>query len=608
MKWKSTGVLLGLAVLLFAFIFFVERRIPIGVQPLPRLVQFRANEITNIQLRITNQLALRVERAGPMSPWSLTLPSYYPAQPYKIQWVIEALESLVSDIEISEQDLKASKRTVAEFGLDVPRATLTLQHNGRRTEVLFGGRTPVGNGVYIQTSERPGIYVVPGELADRLPKNHIDWRDTMLFTSAGFQMNRIELRSAGRSVALEIDRTNETFVLTKPTAARADPSKVESLLKKLFSAEVTRFVTDNSRADLETYGLQPPEAEVSLLVGTNEQFAVQLGKSPSNDSTNVYARRMAQTNIVLVPRSVLEAALTPHSEIRDLHLVSFNPALIDIIEISGTNGFTVRRQTNGTWMIAEPKLELADTNSIRDWLDALAKIEGTVEKDVVTDFATYGLANPARRYLLKSVGTNSAGLATNRIIAELDLGSLKDKKVFARRPDEATVYSLAHDDVAKLPRRAWQLRDRRVWSFTTNQINRVTLQHNGKTRTLQRSPNATWSLVEGAGIVDTVNPSLEEALYRLGELRASVWVDQGDTNKAIYGFTEGSDRITIELKNGDKPQVRVLELGRPGFSPTGLPYALATADGQTWILELPPAIWFENIVRDLFNPMASRAP
>src|SRR5688572_21905612 len=158
MSWKPTGILAGLAVLLFAFIFFVERRIPTGVQPLPRLVAFRANEVTNIQLRITNQLALRVERTGPTAPWVLTLPSYYPAQPFKIQWMIEVLESLVSDIEISEQELKASKRTVAEFGLDVPRATLTLQHNGRRTEVLFGGRTPVGNGVYIQTSERPGIY------------------------------------------------------------------------------------------------------------------------------------------------------------------------------------------------------------------------------------------------------------------------------------------------------------------------------------------------------------------------------------------------------------------------------------------------------------------
>ena len=60
MKWRTTGILVALAALLFAFIFFVERRIPTGPQPLPRLVAFRANDVTNIQLRITNQLALRV--------------------------------------------------------------------------------------------------------------------------------------------------------------------------------------------------------------------------------------------------------------------------------------------------------------------------------------------------------------------------------------------------------------------------------------------------------------------------------------------------------------------------------------------------------------------
>lgn len=609
MKWRTTGILVALAVVLFAFIFFVERRIPTGPQPLPRLVAFRANDVTNIQLRITNQLALRVERAGPSSPWVLTLPLYYPAQPHKIQWMISALESLVSEIEISESELKSSKRTIAEFGLDVPRATLTLQHNGRRTEVSFGAPTPVGNGVYIQTSERPGIYVVVGELAERLPRNHNDWRDTLLFTSTGFQMNRLDLKSGGRTVALEIDRTNKTFVLTKPTVARADPSKVEGLLQKLFSAEVSRFVTDSTRVDLEQYGLQPPEAEVSLLLGTNEQFAVQFGKSPPNEATNVYARRLAQTNIVVVPRATLEAALTPHTDIRDLHVMTFNAAQVDAIEVTGTNGFSVRRQTNG-WMITEPKSEAADTNAIRDWLDTLAKLEGTIEKDVVTDFTTtYGLTTPARRYLLKSFGTNSAGVTTNRVIAELDLGNVQDKKAFARRPDEATVYGLSLEQVAQLPRRAWQLRDRRVWSFTTNQVHRVHIRHNGQTRTLQRAPNATWSIVQGSGIVDAVNPVLEHAMERLGELRARFWVDQGDTNKVQFGFNEGSDRIVIELKNGDgKSLTRVLEIGLPGISPTGLPYGMATADGQTWILELWPDLWFGNIVRDLFNPMAAASP
>ena len=68
----------------------------------------------------------------------------------------------------------------------------------------------------------------------------------------------------------------------------------------------------------------------------------------------------------------------------------------------------------------------------------------------------------------------------NVVVGTLQLGARQDNKVFARRPDEVTVYSLAPKDVARLPYAAWQLRDRRVWSFTTNQIARVTVRHGGK--------------------------------------------------------------------------------------------------------------------------------
>ena len=176
------------------------------------------------------------------------------------------------------------------------------------------------------------------------------------------------------------------------------------------------------------------------------------------------------------------------------------------------------------------------------------------------------------------------------------------EKVFARRPDEATAYSLARADVARLPHSAWQLRDRQVWNFTTNQIHRVTVQYNRETRTLQRNANATWSLVQGEGMINSVNPVLEEIMYRLGDLRAEIWVSKGDESRAALGFTPDGNRVTFELKNGEKPKTLVLEFGRPGVSPTKLPYALAVVDGQTWIFEFPPKLHFE-VVRDLFSPL-----
>lgn len=607
MNWRSTWLLLGLTAGLFAFIMLVERRLtPDAPAPAPRLFVFKRTEVTNIQVRLTNQLILRVERAGPDAPWRLSLPIPYPAKNHAIDQLLESLEGLVAATEIPQSELKSGKRTLAEFGLDVPHATVTLQHEGQRTEVFFGARTPAGEGLYLQALNQSSIYVVGADLLNRLPRSHDDWRDIALFSSVGFPVHRMEIRAGTRGFTLDLDRTNGNFVLTRPTRARADRAKVFALLDKVVNTRVVQFVTDNLRADLEAYGLQTPEAEVLFLVGSNNQYSVhlgaQFGKSPTNDPTVVYARRLSETNIVLVPRAALEAVQISQADVRDLHLVTFAPTAVDAIEVIGSESFTVRRQTNATWLIGDASSTLADTNAVRDWLADLSKLEGAVEKDVVTDFANpYGLAEPLRTYVLKTTVTNATGTASNRIIAELHLGfaNPQTKRVFARRPDEATVYSLAQTDVARIPYETWQLRDRRVWSFTTNQIHRVGIRCQGRTRTIQRNANASWTIVEGEGILSNYS-ALEETMFRLGELRATAWVNRGDDKRSLYGFTNGCDRVVIDLKNGDKPASLILEFGGP--SPNQLPYALAVVDEKTWILEFPPKLYFE-VRRDLFLPM-----
>jgi hypothetical protein len=609
MRWKPTWILLGAAAALFGFILLFERHLPEPNRPPPRLLAFKPGEVTNIQVRLTNQLILTAARArvGANAPLHLTFPVSYPARHHAIQPLLNALADAIPQAEISAQELKSGKRSIAEFGLDVPQATLTLHHNGQRLEIFFGAQTPVGDGVYVQVLNQSPIYILSTEFVNALPRTFNDWRDLGLLSSTGFRMNRIEIRSPGRGFTVDINLPTQKTNLIKPIIARADPAKLEAVLQKLMYAQVVNFVSDGPRVDLEAYGLQPPQAEV-LFFDTNDlasvQFALQFGSSPTNDPTNVYCRRPTTTNIVLVPRAVLEAIQISHADVRDLHLLSFQPNAVDVIEVTGDESFAVRRQTNGTWMITEPKSEPADTNAIREWLNDLLRLEGAVEKDVVTDFgAPYGLNPPARRYLLKAATTNATGAASDQLLAELDLGNTQGNRVFARRPDEDTLYSLSRAEVARLPRAAWQLRSRRVWSFTTNQIHRVTVRHRGQTKTLQRNPNTTWTLAEGSGIVPTVNPVLEEIMFRLGELRASAWVDRGDANRLAFGFSETSDRIAIELRNGEKAQTLVLELGKTGISPTQLPYALAEVDGQTWIFEPSPPTLYFDLIRYLFQPL-----
>jgi hypothetical protein len=264
--------------------------------------------------------------------------------------------------------------------------------------------------------------------------------------------------------------------------------------------------------------------------------------------------------------------------------------------------FIVRRGTNDTWTTADAVPFAIDPGLMKDWLDSMARLTGEVEADVVTDFTTlYGLNPPARQYIVRAAVTNSSGFLSNRVVAELHLGSVQDDKVFARRPDEATVYTLKPGDISRMPYDPWQLQSRRIWSFTTNQVARLTVEYRGQTRTLQRSASHQWNFAAGSqGIIK--NPlSLEELVHHLGDLRAEAWTARGDDYRLVYGFKENADRITLELKNGDRPQTLTLEFGN--LAPNQVPYALAVIDGQTRIFEIPVTT-FLRLVRDLFYPLA----
>jgi hypothetical protein len=611
-RWRTTWILFGLAAVMFAFIMLVERRARPGrpgVEPPARLFTFKAAEVTNVAVHLTNQLLLRAARTNAAAPWALIDPIQYPAQPHAIEWMLAQLENLAPHTRITQEEIIASKRTLAEYGLDLPAATLTLQFQGQRKEINFGRRTPVGEGVYCSVLHEPGVFTAPAALLDRLPRAANEWRDTTLLQLQGVTWNRLEVRAAGRGFAFEVDPTNRVLALTRPTPARADPGRVNLLLSKLATAQATAFVSDNPRVELEPFGLQPPETELAFAVGTNDLVVVQFGKSPTNDPTSVFARRLSHTNIVLVPKDLLELLQLPHSAFRDRHLMSFNPAAIDAIEVIGAESFTVRHQTNGTWTSGDATPIVADAELMKEWLDRMSRLEGAVEADVVTDFKTlYGLNPPARQYLIRAAITNGGGAVSNRVVAELQLGARQDEKIFARRPDETAVYFLDPRDVARLPYAVWQLRDRRVWNFTTNQVASVTAQYHGQSRTLQRSASHQWNFAPGSqGVIN--NPlGIEELVHQLGMLRAEAWAGIGDERRGDFGFRPDADRVTIELKNGDKPgQTLTIEFSHPSVrAPNQVPYAIATVDGQTRIFEMPVTLFF-LVVRDLFNPLSAAA-
>jgi hypothetical protein len=578
MNWRTTWLLVGVAAALFGFIFLFERHLPTSGPDTTTpalLAQFKAASARTLQLRHGTRFVIALERTN--GSWHYLRPFEYPAATLKVDGFLRALEDVLPSAYITPQEIVARKQTRADFGFDAPAIALSLESANGPHALRFGARTPAGDQIYLEVDGKPGIYVVSTAILDRLPRTQNDWRDTALFASPADQFDRVEVTRAGSGgFALQRDTTNKLWRLTRP-AHRADQLMVAALLNELAEARIAAFVSDDVRVDLESFGLHAPEAELTVAIGNNVQ-RILIGRSPTNESALVFARQVNDTNVVLVSTNVLAIIRKDFTDLRDRRLVSFAPETITSIDVRGEETFTITRQPSGQWTVAEVPV---DSAWIEERLAGLTQMQVDFVKDVATDLAPFALDPPRRQITLRAAVTNGA-LVTNTIVTRLDFGTNRDpESVYVRRADEASVYTIPAFHYQRLPSAVWQLRDHRVWAFTTNQVARVVVREDGNTRQWIRQPNGNWAVTTG----EVLPYAMEEIMFRLGELTTPVWLARGEAARQQYGFKATNYQLTIDLADNGKIRTVTMDFG--GQNQLRVPYASVVIDGQPWIFEFP---------------------
>ena len=586
-----------------AYIFFFERHMLDTEQRAQQAAKlfpdFDPAQVVSVEILRSNNVGfIRVERTN--GQWRLVQPAY-PAQSTLIDNWLGLFGSLRRTY-LSAQDLVAQPGGLHAFGLDTPQATVVIQQGTRRLHVLFGAKTPVGEKLYLQPVGSDGVFITDSTLFDRIPQSASDWRDPTFLDFSGLKFDGLHVRAGPRDFEVERSPGVPLWRLTKPRLARADNVLLQQLFQRLQTARVGRFVSDTPGADLEPYGLNTPEAALVFSQGTNSVLTIEFGASLTNHSGQVFARRSNYPSIIVtVSKNLLDLARAPYTDFLDKRLIEFPVAAVERIEGRAADAFVVQKQLDGGWRIVEPYSAPADPALVRGFLERLNLLPMVdVAKEVVTDsdLPSYGLAPPAFQYTLKSAGSNGG---TNRLIAQIDFGSNQPGKIFARRIDENSVYETRLEETPPqpdLPRAAFELRDRHIWNFSTNQVAGLTIEFKGKRYKFQRNSRGQLNLAPGSqGIL---NPfALEEAVFRLGQLQSKAWVACGQIDPTRYGFNDPPHRLSIEVTHGDKTRMLIVEFGTQSLS--GGPYALVDLEGRPTVFDFPFEVFhvYSEVVRSL---------
>ena len=594
MSAKTTWSLVFIAAILFAFIFFVEhpyREVRSRPPELHVLPGFNPTNITSIQLQPAGQIDIRIDHTN--SAWQITRPVAYPADRLKINQFLQKLSELTWQGRISATDLQSHENAPEEFGFDTPQFSITFFEGKNRRHLQIGKKMPVGDQVFVQVVGADGIYVIDSDILKLLPQEEEIWRDHHIAQWGTFAFNTIKAKTGNNSFEFQFNSTNYLWRMTRPLETRADNTKINGLLQKLVLVQITEFVSDDTNADLDKFGLLTPELEISLGAWSNEVFTLQIGTSPTNNPSLVFAKHKNQPNVFLVSKEPFSSWQLPYTDFREHHLATLPEKAIDEINVKGDDAFTLQKRTTNSWTISEDNSP-ADAGLVQELLARLNLCEIEVEKNVVTDFSTYGLEKPLLQYTL-SVSTNITNQFRADRVTKIDFGT-NNGKIFAHRSDESSVYSIKLDDFQFLPRAKWQMQDRRIWNFESTDVVNILIQQKGQSRQLIRNAKGDWIIAPGyQGIVNNTF-ALEEGLHRLGELKAVFWTAKGAANLEKYGFKEADYQISLQVKRGGKLETLDLEFG--GMSEFQHPYAAVTLHGEKLIFEFPWPLYYDFIVHD----------
>jgi len=178
-------------------------------------------------------------------------------------------------------------------------------------------------------------------------------------------------------------------------------------------------------------------------------------------------------------------------------------------------------------------------------------------------------------------------------------GAARTNEVFAQRSNENSVYAISPEEFGSLPAGPdWQFRERNLWSFSENDVAKITVRQNGKTLEILRNGPNKWSLAPGSqGVINP--PGIEYLAQDLGSLAVgstAAWWARGAANPAAYGLKPGNLSVTVTLKNQNTFTVDFgLQLGQTAL-------AAVTLDGERWVFIFPPDL-YQLIMSYLADPL-----
>lgn len=554
--------LLAAVIVALAFIVFVDFRAPLSPagDSLPAHgLQIVSEKIDTVVLDAEN-LSLEVFRS--QNNWTFNQPFKARADAASINRLLSGIESLPRLEVITETQRRARGIDLKDYGLEEPRASITLRGNDRHKLTLnIGNISPFKDMLYVSLGSHSEVIGTTTNLLSVLPKNIEDWRDKRLVFGNPSTVARIEIKQA-QSPLLQIIREGSDWIIQRPVVARADSAKITEFLEQFFDLRVANFVSE-TMADPMAYGLS--EDEASLLVSLwpesgDSNLKIAFGKTASGGSS-VFAALASDTSVYGVPRSALDALPVSLAILRDARIYSMPIEKTAYISLEKNDQYLHFQKANGNWQIIAPVQVKADNQSVSDLLYRLntLRIEEFVERshevtalfdqaEMIVHMAEFSpQGTSAQLTNAATVSMPGEYLSHERILRVCSVPA-NEMHVIAKFDDDQQVFRLSAAAINVISLDPADYRDLAVLSINLNNIRMITCMVNDLEAVLEKDAENNWQRIMPEGKTAELSTDMMEKILTLASsLRAYRFKRGNSSDLARYGLIEPSFSITFTL-------------------------------------------------------------
>ena len=591
MKFRSTILLLAVALGIGAYIWFVEKsQLSTDEREEKEKLVFsvKADEIDRVELvRERDPVVLSKAADG---AWNLEKPLQYRADKGQVLAILRRIEGLRSERVIPAAETDEKK--IEEFGLHAPRITARFWASGRETGIALGADTPLGDTAYVRVEGAADVHVVPKGLHAALDKQLGDLRDRTVIEFDQADLTKLVVTRGGKQV--ELARDGEGWRIVSPLSGAADPDKVNALLRKIRTLRARDFADDDPK-DLGRYGLAAPEADIAL----TEKDGVPAGTiifGAEGEKGVRYVRTVGRDAILTVGGEVLKDVVSDADALRDRKVTRIPEAQLREVRVEHGGATLALAREGARWEIREPEKNDADAASCAALVKAIADL--TVLDFVAEpaeDPARYGLGGEALSVTLKTAAGDEEKILVGARYA-------RGKKVYVTRGKGDEILGVSAEFLDWCATDPLRYMDRRVIDFSAPAARKVAISGRGIANTVCEKEGPLWLLREPEkGTADAA--AVTGITTALSGLNALELVARSPKDLKRYGLDAPSLEVSVECDKAGSRETTTLKVGRK--TKDGAFYAMC--EGGDLVFTIPSSLE-ESLRADLALKPPAAAP